>query len=73
MSERADFNGMTDDEQPEIPLHEHRLSVRVVLVQPVVLTAALKEQIANAVHGCFPVCEDGDTFVEALTPDSREE
>lgn len=65
MGERAtDFNGMTDDEQPEIPLHEYRFVVRVVMTQPVALTDELRERIATVVHACFPVCEDGDTFVE---------
>jgi hypothetical protein len=63
--EAGGFNGMTDDEQPEIPLYDHHLAVRVVLSQPVPLTDELRESIADAVHGCFPVCEDGDTFVEA--------
>jgi len=58
------INGMTDHEQAEVPLYEHHITVRVVLSQNLPLTEELRERIANAVYGCFPVCEDGDAFVE---------
>jgi hypothetical protein len=64
-----DFNGMTGNEQPSIPLR--CFDIKIKTSAAVVMTDELRQTIANAVWRCLPAAEDGDVEIMDIPPPRR--